>query len=80
MNKVRVPEPPKTYARRAKAVHVDVSEAHKVEQTGVRATPIMSERGLIGAISAVGLVDQPGTIWRHRRARATIEILFLTFP
>jgi hypothetical protein len=63
MNKVRVPEPPKTYARRAKAVHVDVSEAHKVEeQTGVRTTPITSERGLIGPISAVDLVDQSGTI------------------
>jgi len=61
MNKVQAPEPLKAYARRVKSVHVDVSEAFKVaEQTGVEAIPITGERGLIGALSATGLVDRPG--------------------
>jgi methanogenesis imperfect marker protein 11 len=58
MNKVRVPEQLKTYARKVKSVRVDVSEAYKVtEQTGLKLIPITGERGLIGATSAVGLVD-----------------------
>jgi methanogenesis imperfect marker protein 11 len=61
MNKVRAPEQLKTYARKVKAVHVDLSEAYKAaEQSKVRAIPITGERGLIGALSAIGLVDQPG--------------------
>jgi methanogenesis imperfect marker protein 11 len=61
MNKVQAPEPLITYARKVKSVHVDISEAFKVaDQTGVRAIPITGERGLIGALSATGLVDHPG--------------------
>lgn len=61
MNKVQAPEPLKTYARKVKSVHVDISEAYRVsDQTGVRAIPITGERGLIGALSATGLVDHPG--------------------
>ncbi len=60
MNKVWAPEQLKAYARKVKSVHVDVSEALKVaEQTGVEAIPITGERGLIGALSATGLIDQP---------------------
>lgn len=59
MNRVRVPERLKSYAGKVKSVLVDVSEAYKVtEQTGLRPIPITGERGLIGAASAVGLVDQ----------------------
>jgi methanogenesis imperfect marker protein 11 len=61
MNRVRVPQQLKDYAMKVKSVHVDVSETYKVaEQTGVRPIPITGERGLIGAFSAVGLVDQSG--------------------
>jgi methanogenesis imperfect marker protein 11 len=61
MNKVQAPGPLITYARKVKSVHVDISEAYKVsDQTGVRAIPITGERGLIGALSATGLVDRPG--------------------
>lgn len=61
MNKVRAPEPLKTYARKVKAVHVDLSKAYKAaEQSRVRTIPITGERGLIGALSAIALVDQPG--------------------
>jgi methanogenesis imperfect marker protein 11 len=61
MNKVQAPDPLKAYARKVKSVHVDISEAYKVsDQTGVRAIPITGERGLIGALSATGLVDRPG--------------------
>jgi methanogenesis imperfect marker protein 11 len=61
MNRVRVPEELKAYATKVKSVQVDVSEAYKVaEQTGVRAIPITGERGLIGALSAIGGVDNSG--------------------
>jgi methanogenesis imperfect marker protein 11 len=58
MNKVRAPEVLKTYSRKVKREQVTVSEAFKAaEQAGVRAIPITGERGLIGALSVVGLVD-----------------------
>ena len=58
MNKIRAPEVLKTYARKVKREQVTVSEAFKAaEQAGVRAIPITGERGLIGALSVVGLVD-----------------------
>lgn len=59
-NIVQAPEQLKAYARKVKSVHVDVSEAFRVaEQTGVEAIPITGERGIIGALSATGLVNQP---------------------
>ncbi len=58
MNKVRAPEILKTYARKVKREQVTVSEAFKAaEEAGVSAIPITGERGLIGALSVVGLVD-----------------------
>lgn len=55
---VRAPEVLKNYSRKVKREQVRVSEAFKVaEQAGVRAIPITGERGLIGALSVVGLVD-----------------------
>ena len=41
---------------------MDISEAYEVaKQAGARLIPVKGEspRGLIGALSAVGLVDQP---------------------
>ena len=58
MQKVRSPEVLKTYSRKVKREQVTVSEAFKAaEQAGVKAIPITGERGLIGALSVVGLVD-----------------------
>ncbi len=58
MNRVRAPEVLKTYARKVKREQVAVAEAFKAaEQAHVRAIPITGERGLIGALSVVGLVD-----------------------
>ncbi len=58
MNRIRAPEPLKAYARKVKREQVSVSEAFwAAEQAGVRAIPITGERGLIGALSVVGLVD-----------------------
>jgi methanogenesis imperfect marker protein 11 len=58
MNRIRAPEVLKTYARKVKREQVSVSEAFKAaEQAGVKAIPITGERGLIGALSVVGLVD-----------------------
>ncbi len=58
MNRVRAPEALKAYSRKVKREQVTVSEALKAaEQAGVRAIPITGERGLIGALSVVGLVD-----------------------
>jgi methanogenesis imperfect marker protein 11 len=58
MTKVRAPEVLKAYSRKVKREQVSVSEAFKAaEQAGVRAIPITGERGLIGALSVVGLVD-----------------------
>jgi len=58
MTKVRAPEVLKTYARKVKREQVKVSEAFKAaEQAGVKAIPITGERGLIGALSVLGLVD-----------------------
>ena len=55
---VRAPEVLKNYSRKVKREQVSVSEAFKAaEQAGVRAIPITGERGLIGALSVVGLVD-----------------------
>lgn len=55
---VRAPEVLKNYSRKVKREQVSVSEALKVaEQTGVSTIPITGERGLIGALSVVGLVD-----------------------
>ena len=55
---VRAPEVLKNYSRKVKREQVGVSEAFKAaEQAGVRAIPITGERGLIGALSVVGLVD-----------------------
>jgi methanogenesis imperfect marker protein 11 len=61
MKKVQAPEPLINYARKVKAVHVDVAETFRIsKQVGVEAIPITGERGLIGALSATGLVDNPG--------------------
>ena len=58
MHRVRAPEVLKAYSRKVKREQVTVSEAFKVaEQAGVKAIPITGERGLIGALSVVGLVD-----------------------
>lgn len=58
MNRVRAPEVLKAYSRKVKREQVKVSEAFKAaEQAGVKAIPITGERGLIGALSVVGLVD-----------------------
>lgn len=55
---VRAPEVLKNYSRKVKREQVSVSEAFKAaEQAGVRTIPITGERGLIGALSVVGLVD-----------------------
>lgn len=60
MNRVRAPEVLKEYARKVKREQVTVSEAFKAaEKAGVQAIPITGERGLIGALSVVGLVDNP---------------------
>jgi methanogenesis imperfect marker protein 11 len=57
---VRAPEVLKNYSRKVKREQVSVSEAFKAaEQADVRAIPITGERGLIGALSVVGLVDEP---------------------
>lgn len=58
MNKIRAPEVLKTYARKVKREQVNVSEAfNAAEQAGVKTIPITGERGLIGALAVVGLVD-----------------------
>ncbi len=58
MEKIRAPEVLKTYARRVKREQVKVSDAFKAaEEAGVKAIPITGERGLIGALAVVGLVD-----------------------
>jgi methanogenesis imperfect marker protein 11 len=58
MTKIRAPEVLKAYSRKVKREKVTVSEAFKAaEQAGVKAVPITGERGLIGALSVVGLVD-----------------------
>ncbi len=56
--KIRSPEVLKEYSRKVKRQQVTVSEAYKAaEQAGVKLIPITGERGLIGALSVVGLVD-----------------------
>jgi methanogenesis imperfect marker protein 11 len=58
MTKVRAPEVLKAYSRKVKREQVAVAEAFKAaEQAGVRVIPITGERGLIGALSVVGLID-----------------------
>jgi methanogenesis imperfect marker protein 11 len=58
MTKIQAPESLKAYAMKVKTVRVGVSEAYKAaEEAGVRTIPITGERGLIGALSAIGLVD-----------------------
>lgn len=59
---IRMPEDLKSYSRKVKRELVDISEAYEVaKQAGARLIPVKGEspRGLIGALSAVGLVDQP---------------------
>jgi tRNA(Ile2) C34 agmatinyltransferase TiaS len=59
MTKLQAPESLKAYAMKVKTVQVGVSEAYKAaEEAGVRTIPITGERGLIGALSAIGLVDE----------------------
>lgn len=58
MTKIRAPEVLKAYARKVKREQVSVSEALNAAQAaGVKAIPITGERGLIGALAVVGLVD-----------------------
>ncbi len=58
MTKIRAPEVLKAYARKVKREQVSVSEAfNAAEAAGVKAIPITGERGLIGALAVVGLVD-----------------------
>jgi methanogenesis imperfect marker protein 11 len=58
MTKVRAPEVLKEYSRKVKREQVTTSEAFKAaKEAGVKAIPITGERGLIGALSVVGLVD-----------------------
>ncbi len=48
------------YSRKVKFEEVDVPEVYKVaEKVGARLIPITGERGLIGALSVVGLIDSP---------------------
>ena len=61
MKKVLAPDPLINYARKVKSVYVDVTEAFRIsKQVGVEAIPITGEKGLVGALSATGLVDNPG--------------------
>jgi len=58
--KVRSPDVLKAYSRKVKRQQVTVAEAYKAaEEAGVELIPITGERGLIGALSVVGLVDDP---------------------
>jgi methanogenesis imperfect marker protein 11 len=58
MEKIRAPEVLKAYARKVKREQVTVDEAfNTAAQAGVKAIPITGERGLIGALAVVGLVD-----------------------
>jgi methanogenesis imperfect marker protein 11 len=60
MERIRAPEVLKTYSRKVKREQVTVDEAFRTaEQAGVKAVPITGERGLIGALAVVGLVDYP---------------------
>jgi methanogenesis imperfect marker protein 11 len=60
MNRVRMPEELVAYSRKVKMEEVDVSETYEVaEKVGARLIPITGERGLIGALSVVGLIDSP---------------------
>jgi methanogenesis imperfect marker protein 11 len=56
--KVIAPDVLKAYSRKVKRQQVTVDEAYKAaEAAGVKLMPITGERGLIGALSVVGLVD-----------------------
>jgi methanogenesis imperfect marker protein 11 len=58
MEKIRAPEVLKAYARKVKREQVTIDEAFRTaEQAGVTAIPVTGERGLIGALAVVGLVD-----------------------
>ncbi|XHH09823.1 MAG: tRNA(Ile)(2)-agmatinylcytidine synthase [Candidatus Bathyarchaeia archaeon] len=58
MEKIRSPDSLKAYARKVKREKVTVDEAfHAAEKAGVKAIPITGERGLIGALAVVGLID-----------------------
>jgi methanogenesis imperfect marker protein 11 len=58
MEKIRSPDILKTYARKVKREQVTVDEAFRAaEEAGVKAIPITGERGLIGALAVVGLID-----------------------
>lgn len=60
MKKVRAPEGLKAYARKVKRERVTVEEAFKAaEEAHIKAIPVTGERGLIGALSVLGLVDAP---------------------
>jgi methanogenesis imperfect marker protein 11 len=57
---IMVPKVLSEYSRRAKMMLVKLEEAKKVaEETGVQLISITGERGLIGALAAVGFADQP---------------------
>jgi methanogenesis imperfect marker protein 11 len=58
MEKIRAPDVLKFYARKVKREQVTVDEAfNAASQAGVKAVPITGERGLIGALAVVGLID-----------------------
>lgn len=58
MERIRAPDVLKAYARKVKREQVTVDETFRVaEQAGVKALPVTGERGLIGALAVVGLVD-----------------------
>lgn len=58
MEKIRAPEALKAYARKVKREQVSIDEAFRVaEKAGATPIPVTGERGLIGALAAVGLVD-----------------------
>jgi methanogenesis imperfect marker protein 11 len=57
---VMVPEVVREYSRKAKREMVELEEAKRTaESSGVRLTPITGERGLIGALAAIGFADHP---------------------
>lgn len=59
-NRVRIPDPLLTYAYQVKSTLVDVEDTYNTAKTvGATLIPVTGDRGLIGALAAVGLVDCP---------------------
>jgi methanogenesis imperfect marker protein 11 len=55
-----IPEKIKRYSNRAKLKMIEIGEAHKVaEECDIKLSTITGERGLIGALAAIGFADRP---------------------